>query len=202
MITGTYFSQSSVNWLTNGKIVYLARKAFGGQIDLDPCPSTVRSNWFAKKNWFLGGPVDSLKVGWSIDNKPTKIFVNPPFGSSYVLGTQCIGQDEHKKLPESQADLWKQQTIYMWAEKCVKEAKEGNEIIWISKASTETEALQKVLEGSSGVCFPKGRVSYLDPITRQDKKQPTFGSVLLYLGNNPSPFIQTFSEIGITRKLT
>jgi hypothetical protein len=147
--------------------------------------------------------MDSLRASWTLKGLPTKIFVNPPFGTSYINGTQCIGRDEHKELPDNQIELWKKQTLLMWAEKCVLEKKQGNEIVWLSKTALENKALQTVLGESSAICIPKGRTSYLDPVTNcEPDSTPTFGSVLLYLGNLPGPFIKVFSELGITRILS
>ena len=214
MIAETYFSKSSVNWITHPDIIELVKKCYGGQIDLDPCPSTIKSNWFAKENWPLGGPVDSLRTRWSLHNKmtlepegclrgrPTRIFVNPPFGTSYINRDQCIGKDEHEKLPEDQIKLWQKQTILQWAYKCIEECLKGNEIIWLSKAAVESKALQAVLSHSQAICIPEGRLAYMDPASLTIKEQPTFGSVLLYLGDNPGPFIRTFNLLGVTRKLT
>lgn len=199
-----FFSQKgSVNWLTPPEVINAARKTFGGAIDLDPCPSTNPKNWFATKNWSLGGPVDSLRVSWSDGYLLTTSLINPPFGTSYVNGSNCISSKEYSEL-QNKSDLqWQKQTILMWAQKVVEESHKGNEIIWISKAAIESKAIQLVLENSSAACFPTGRIGYVDPITLVQEDQPTFPSIILYLGENQiaESFIKHFSSIGICRKL-
>jgi DNA N-6-adenine-methyltransferase (Dam). len=196
-----YFASSSVNWLTPPEIIEAAKKALGG-IDLDPCPSTDPLNWFATENWSLGGPVDSLRSDWKVKGQPATVFVNPPFGTSYISRTNCISAAEYKDHEDK--ERWQKQTIFQWAKKCVEEYEKGCEIIWLSKAAIENKALQLILRASSATCFPEGRIAYINPVTLEKQNQPTFGSIVLWLGHYKGEqefFIETFSPLGVCKRL-
>jgi DNA N-6-adenine-methyltransferase (Dam). len=194
-----YFSSSSIDWITPPEIIEAAKKTLG-EIELDPCPSSDPLNWFATENWSLGGPVDSLRSDWTIKGQPVKVFVNPPFGTSYISGTNCVSAAEYKELKDKEP--WQKQTIWEWAKKCVEEYEKGCEIIWLSKAALE-KALPVILKASSAACFPEGRISYIDPVTLTPKEQPTFGSIILRLGEygDQEKFMQAFAPLGICKRL-
>jgi hypothetical protein len=199
---GTFFSQaSSIDWMTPPEIVQATREVFSGEIDLDPCPSVDPKNWFAAENWSLGSPVDSLLHHWKVRGNPAKVFVNPPFGTSYLRDGVCISSKQYTDLPDAQMELWKKRTLLQWAKKCIEEYSYGCEIVWLSKTATENRALQEILGSSSAICFPDYRVKYIDPKTMEQQRQPTFGSLIAYLGNRPGVFASRFSSLGVCRVL-
>jgi phage N-6-adenine-methyltransferase len=64
--------------------------------------------------------------------------------------------------------------------------------------ATETAWFQALLERADAICFPKGRIRYLDS-TGQPKQSPLQGQAFLYFGNDRGAFIQHFSPFGVTR---
>jgi hypothetical protein len=60
---------------------------------------------------------------------------------------------------------------------------------------TETSFGQGLLSACSAVCFPRGRVRFLDPSGRPGA--PLQGQMVLYFGDNVSVFIASFKEFGV-----
>jgi hypothetical protein len=206
-----FFDQAaSVHWRTPPDILERARKVFGGPIELDPCASYDPVGHYATVNWRLADGQNGLVANWS----HKKVFINPPFGTSYVKDMPeghpngkllCIGQDEmtrvknlikEGKLQAEAVAGWRKQVLLDWAVKVVAEAQNGSEVIWISKAGLETEALQLLLNNCAAILHPKGRIGYINANTGELMGGPTFSSVLFYLGPLPTRFKAYYGDMG------
>lgn len=191
----TFFSlANNIHWTTPPGIITRAKEALGGGIDLDPCAG-VKTD-FGLFNFRL--PTNNgLTTNWLVRGIGTKVFINPPFGTSYVKGKNCISSDEYKSLQDSEILGWTKQTALEWAKKVVKEANVGCNIVWLSKASTETTALQYIMNHCSAICHPLGRVNYINAETSQVKIGVTFPSIIIYLGPDIQQFTTAFADFGV-----
>jgi phage N-6-adenine-methyltransferase len=61
---------------------------------------------------------------------------------------------------------------------------------------TETSWFQISGAGATRICFPKGRIGFVNP-ARTTKSTPGIGQALLYYGPDPIRFDNVFSEIGL-----
>jgi hypothetical protein len=49
----------------------------------------------------------------------------------------------------------------------------------------------------SAICFPKGRIRFLDKNREQKPGSPLQGQAILYFGNNVEEFKNNFKELGL-----
>lgn len=87
--------------------------------------------------------------------------------------------------------------IGRFIDKLVEEACNINEAIVLVNNATETSWFSKAVGISSAVCFPRGRVKFLDT-DGNPKGAPLQGQALLYIGKNCSDFCSVFSRFGWT----
>ena len=89
-----------------------------------------------------------------------------------------------------------QPLIGQFAEKITAEVEFGNakQACVLVNNATETAWFQRMMEQASAVCFPTGRVRFLD----QDGKPgaPLQGQAVLYFGKRRSAFTKAFSQFG------
>lgn len=86
-----------------------------------------------------------------------------------------------------------------FADKVIKEYQHYKQAIVLVNNCTETKWAQKLLEHCDAVCFPKGRVKYLNSEGEQVKKSPIQGQMILYFsafGLEIEDFICNFEQIG------
>src|SRR5690606_13015141 len=62
--------------------------------------------------------------------------------------------------------------------------------------ATETAWFQGMAEHAAAMCFPKGRVRFLDP--EGNPGAPLQGQAVLYFGPDPVAFRSTFAAFGFT----
>ena len=65
--------------------------------------------------------------------------------------------------------------------------------------ATETAWFQRMLTVAAAVCFPAGRVRFLDPQGKPGA--PLQGQAVLYFGKNGKEFIKSFQPFGIVCKI-
>lgn len=197
--------KSSIHWRTPPEILEFAAEVFGGSIDLDPCaplPDTAPPEWgvneFATVNYRLSEGKNGLTLPWH-----GNVFINPPFGTSYVKDGACISSKEYGDL--SGPAGWAKQTADMWVSKVLSEVDAGisspkgpTNVIWLSKAPTETKAMQRLLTNAPprycSFLMPKGRVNYVNASTRTVETGVTFPSIVVGLGS--LTFIERFESLG------
>lgn len=90
-----------------------------------------------------------------------------------------------------------QPLIQYFAEKVADEFGDGNidEAIVLVNNATETRWFQYMARQASAVCFPAGRVRFLDP--EGNPGAPLQGQAILYFGDNPTLFRERFGGFGV-----
>lgn len=84
---------------------------------------------------------------------------------------------------------------------CRDERGDFHQCIVLVNNATETEWFQTMLDRADAICFPKGRIRYLNK-QGQEANTPLQGQVFLYFGDEIEDFISGFSFFGITRRLS
>lgn len=93
-----------------------------------------------------------------------------------------------------------QPLIQYFAEKIVDEYDEGNidEAVVLVNNATETKWFQALARAATAICFPMGRIKYLDA-TGTPANTPLQGQAFLYFGPNQGRFIAVFEKFGVVR---
>jgi phage N-6-adenine-methyltransferase len=76
------------------------------------------------------------------------------------------------------------------------EAEEISAAIVLVNNGTETKWGQRLLGASSAVCFPSGRIRFVDP-EGNPGGAPLQGQMVAYLGSDPQLFSSVFGELGV-----
>jgi phage N-6-adenine-methyltransferase len=108
---------------------------------------------------------NGLDKAWS-----QRVWLNPPYGTDLIrkfIG-KLIGHFEAGDVPEA--------------------------VVLVNNA-TDTVWFQMLAEVASCICFPKGRIKYLDS-TGAPAKTPLQGQSILYLGDNTDAFCEHFEKFG------
>jgi len=162
-------SSESNEWYTPADMIARAKQLMGA-IDLDPASSSVA-------NIAVGAAVyytienSGLAVSWRVDGKPTRVWLNPPYGNA-------VGD---------------------WVDKLLSEYSLGNvqEALFLVAARTDTQWFRKLREFSR--CFLWGRISFVNGVTGETGDPAGFPSMLVHLPNKEigdSTFIRAFYDIG------
>ena len=189
-MAGHIASAGSTDWTTPPAIIGQCRAFFRRGIDLDPCAQA--KDQIASTNIVL--PKDGLKEPWT--NAET-VFVNPPYGTSYVKLWECITGKELKRrieAGETKDYEWRVQKLSMWVEKawqthCIA----LNQVIQLIPAAVDTAWWQQIiLPRAAGVCFIRGRVKFGGGA----KGPATMPCALVYFGERGRVFRVMFQEVG------
>ena len=129
--------------------------------------STETANLLVKAERFYTAEDDGLTRAWT-----GRVWLNPPYSSDLV------GR---------------------FAAKLLDEISDGNtiEAIILVNNATETSWFQSLAWKAASVCFPKGRIKYLDP-TGTPQLSPLQGQAFMYFGPNADVFQAEFSVFGVT----
>ena len=173
-----HVSQNTGNpeWYTPVRILEAARVVLGGVIDLDPA-STAAANERVKAVRFITELEDGLNPGtlWMPEDGEWggSVWLNPPYDAGLCAG---------------------------FAERLVAELGAGTveNAVWLSNNATETKWAQGLLRVADAVCFPAGRVKFLDTLG-EERLTPLQGQMILGFGVDCGVFQQTFGGIGELR---
>lgn len=185
-MAGHIASAGSADWRTPERILEPVREFFG-EIDLDPCAS-VRGGIGARKDLIL--PADGLATKWH-----GKVFVNPPFGTTWVKGTHCFTAKEYRErdLQSDDPPKWRKQTVSQWVVKAYEhDGEEDAETILLLPAAVDTKWWQQlILPDAPAVCFIAGRLRF----TGAPGPAP-MATALVYFGERVRRFRKTFAGLG------
>ncbi len=140
-----------------------------GSIDLDPA-SSAKANEIVKATRFFTAEQDGLKNKWDADS----VFLNPPYS---------------------------QPAVSQFAER-VAAAFESGEIkqaVVLVNNCTETWWFQRMAHVASVICFPRGRLKFLD--VHGHPGAPLQGQAVLYFGEHTEKFIHEFSGFGFVARI-
>ena len=159
---------SSAEWYTPEPLLVAARRAMGGDFDLDPA-SHVEAQMSVQADRYFTAEDDGLAHDWDAD----RLWLNPPYG---VAPNGRARQD-------------------IWIDKLLAEVEAGRtkRACLLIRAATETQWFAKVW--SFPICFIRGRVHFL-PGPGAKALKPTINSALVGVGVDPESFIEAFSEFG------
>lgn len=160
-------SQKSIEWFTPPRIVELARRAMGGQIDLDPA-SCEEANRVVRASRYFTQAQDGLLHPWHA----SRLWMNCPYCKTAT--------------GESQQEIW---TCKLIAEH---RAGRVEQAVALVNAATETRWFQRLFDYV--ICFPKGKIKFNSP--SGIASGPTVGSAFVYFGQETDRFIEVFSELG------
>ena len=159
-----------VEWYTPREIVESARKVLGG-ITLDPA-STAKANEVVKADRFITADEDALtpdKV-WGV-GQGERAFINPPYASELVgRFADALGE----QIGVDAVDR----------------------AIWLSNNCTETKWAAQLMALATAVCFPTGRLRFLDE-NLEPVGAPLQGQMILAVGGvDPDAFREEFEQYG------
>lgn len=157
-----------MEWYTPPAIVESARKVLGG-ISLDPA-SSAKAQEIVQADRYIAAEEDALRDGaeWGSGER---VFINPPYERELVkrFASELIRQIDAN---------------------CVDAA------IWLSNNSTDTQWAAWLMNVSTAVCFPTGRVEFLDGRLEPSGK-PIQGQMILAVGGvDPAEFMREFAQYG------
>lgn len=153
-------------WYTPPEYLDAAREVLG-EFDLDPA-SSATANKVVKARRFFDEQADGLnpRKKWR-----GRVWMNPPYA---------------------------QPLISDFCERLVGEYETGNvsAAIVLVNNGTETKWGQRLLGAARAVCFPSGRIRFVDP-EGNPGGAPLQGQMVVYLGNAPAAFRRAFEDKGV-----
>ena len=131
--------------------------------------SSAVANETVRATRFYDADADGLSLPWA-----GRVWLNPPYAQPLIanFSERVAAQYEGRRV----------------AQACV-----------LVNNATETEWFQRVLYAASAVCFPLGRVRFLDPDGRPGA--PLQGQAVLYLGEHSLAFVDAFRIFGFAAVL-
>jgi len=160
-------SSKSNEWYTPAAIIESARAAMGS-IDLDPA-SCEMANEIVRANDYFTIDDDGLTKEWH-----GNVWLNPPYG-----------KDEKRK--KGNKALWTREVIDRFNRGEIMSA-----CVLVTNSTCE-KWFQPIWDFP--VCFMHRRIKF-ETGTVVQTNQPTVGTVVFYLGNNPAAFIREFRQHG------
>ena len=112
---------------------------------------------------------DGLSRDWK-----GRVFLNPPYS-----------QDLIAKFVIKLADSYSSDSV--------------SAAVLLVNNATETAWFQHISQAADYVCFPAGRIRYLDA-SGNPANTPLQGQVFLYFGDDGSTFVTVFSELGVVSR--
>lgn len=170
-------SKKSNEWYTPLRYIEAARDVMGGGIDLDPASCDYANKTIKASKFYTKGN-NGLMQSWDINGKPSRIWINPPYGrlDPTKLGSTRSLQKFflEKLLQEHAAGHVEQAVALMLGNACF--------MRWFQPL------------WNYPLCFHDGRIEF----EREDGTQDHFGfgTIFVYIGPNETKFTEIFSRFG------
>jgi len=159
-------------WYTPPHVLEAVREVFEGPIELDPA-SCTRANETVQATKIYTKEDNGLMHPWTIDEKPARTFLNPPYGRTSSSGSNLEHFTRHI-IEQYECGNVKQAVM----------------IIPVNTATSWFEPLWKY-----SICFPVSRIRFL-----QEDGSPSdgmsFGTCLVYFGLKTGLFAKVFLQYG------
>src|SRR5262245_21923647 len=133
--------------------------------------STAQANRRIGAAYYYTLEDDGLKQRWT-----GNVYMNPPYSRGLV-------------------EKFINKFCYAWDEMQVEQA------CILTNNATDTTWFHRLLTRSPMLCIFKGRISYVDPVTKLEKKGNRQGQVLWYFGRNRAGFRHQFVDYGVVCNL-
>lgn len=104
-VQSVLLSSATAEHYTPPAIIEAARATMGG-IDLDPA-SCAKANAIVQARAFCTAREDGLAVPWTLEGKPTRVFLNPPGGKLHSKTFAPIGAKDGTGLSAAAVWWWK-----------------------------------------------------------------------------------------------
>ncbi len=206
-MAGHIGSSESLEWGTPPELFGLVKKVFEGRPTLDPAwnPTSIVE---ADHKYQLPED-DGLTDPWELGNDgPTTVFVNPPFGRSYMKPdrSQIIGAKAFLNLkktnPEEAATFTVRTSVKDWMKRAEREwlAEHYVETIMLIPASTDTSGWHEhVFNSARAMCFLRGRVRFMMPDGKPGGPSPMPCALVLWGSTaTANRFEDVFERVGAT----
>lgn len=143
--------------------------------------------------------VDAARAAMgSIDTDPA----SNPQAQGWIGASQFYTKDDSGLDKSWSGNVWMnppyaQPLIGQFCEKVCHEYEAGNidQAVVLVNNGTETKWGQRLLSKSSAVCFPSGRIKFIDQ-NGQPSGAPLQGQMFVYLGARPDEFARMFADFG------
>jgi hypothetical protein len=140
------------------------------------------------------------RVMGSIDTDPA----SNARAQEWIQASKFFTKDDSGLEQEWAGNVWlnppyAQPLITHFCDKAVDEFKLGRvqQAVVLVNNATETKWGQRLLSNCTAVCFPSGRIKYLDE-SASPKLTPLQGQMFVYFGNRQSEFALEFAPFGVT----
>ena len=159
---------SSNDWYTPAYVIEAARKAMGGNIDLDPA-SCEEAQTTVQAARFYTEADNALHHTW----EASSVWLNPPYSKG--------GQE----------------SLNHWTEKLMSACEAGHvqQACLLLNANVDTKVAQKVLRHCNAVCVHAGRVKFDGPRSDGKGGMPV-GQIIYYFGDRVDIFGRAFFDLG------
>lgn len=164
----------SNEWYTPLSYIQAVKQVLGG-IDLDPASCAEANETVQATNYFCKEE-DGLALPWF-----GRVYLNPPYSYENMPRGMETGN-----RPNSMTSIW--------IEKLIEEYQSGRvaQAILLSKADPKQRWFQMLWDYP--ICFVCSRLLFNRPGLPPEKHQ--FGNVFVYLGADPTRFMEVFTEFG------
>ena len=170
---GTFeHSSDESDWMTPPWIISSIRATFGGQIDLDPASSDTANEAFVNAEHYFTEKDDGLAQDWF-----GNVFMNCPWG--YTI--------RHGKQKSSQM---------VWIEKAREQLgrTEVMALVTINQAAVSQSWFEYLLHKGL-VCFPRRRISFMDPVTHKPVTGNKYASAITLLRGRGCVNVNDWTEM-------
>jgi hypothetical protein len=137
-----------------------------------------------------------LKASWDF---PT-IYVNPPFGKTYLNSKmEALSAKEYKNRTEVlDNEKWVKTDISDWVRRCQESSLAGSQVIALLPAAVDTKYWHQYIFGkATAACFLKGRIRFVGA----PAAAPMACSLVYWGGSLYDNFVEAMSSLGYVVKM-